>query len=285
MELTRRALLHTTAVLGTTAVAGCGMAPQVESDGNVLFAAPLSTIPVVGTSQLFSVRRIYCVGRNYAAHAREMGSDPTREPPFFFQKPRDAIQVVAEGVTIDHPYPPMTKNYHYEVELVAALGKGGRKVSADAALALVYGYAVGLDMTRRDLQRMMGDQQKPWELGKAFDRSAVDHSPPPGRRHRTSRAGGDLAEVERRNQAVERSEQDDLERRGADREPVPVLRALRGRHHLLGHARKRRPGCRGRRPRGARGRALQSQRSHCLIVPRSIPGVLTPRMGAHIVAA
>lgn len=173
MELTRRALLHTTAVLGTTAVAGCGMAPQVESDGNVLFAAPLSTIPVVGTSQLFSVRRIYCVGRNYAAHAREMGSDPTREPPFFFQKPRDAIQVVAEGVTIDHPYPPMTKNYHYEVELVAALGQGGRKVSADAALALVYGYAVGLDMTRRDLQRMMGDQQKPWELGKAFDRSAV----------------------------------------------------------------------------------------------------------------
>jgi fumarylpyruvate hydrolase len=121
----------------------------------------------------FSVRRVYCVGRNYAAHAREMGSDPTREPPFFFQKPSDAIQLVPEGVTIEHPYPPMTKNYHYEVELVAALDKGGKNIPIERALDLVYGYAVGLDMTRRDLQRMMGDQQKPWELGKAFDHSAV----------------------------------------------------------------------------------------------------------------
>src|SRR6185503_6859343 len=110
--------------------------------------------------QSFAVRRIYCVGRNYAAHAREMGSDPTREPPFFFQKPRDAVQIVPPGITIDHPYPPATKNYHYEVELVAALGRGGKDVPIQRALDLVYGYAVGLDMTRRDLQRMMGDQQK-----------------------------------------------------------------------------------------------------------------------------
>ena len=137
------------------------------------FSVASSTIPVAGTNLPFEVRRIYCVGRNYAGHAKEMGSDPTREPPFFFLKPRDAIQVAPEGVTIDHPYPPMTKNYHYEVELVAALGLGGRDVPVERALDLVFGYAVGLDMTRRDLQRQMGDQKKPWELGKAADHSAV----------------------------------------------------------------------------------------------------------------
>ncbi|MDO9216315.1 MAG: fumarylacetoacetate hydrolase family protein, partial [Lacisediminimonas sp.] len=127
---------------------------------------------------------IYCIGRNYAAHAREMGSDPTREPPFFFQKPTDAIQLVPVGQTVDHPYPPLTKNYHYEIELVAALAKGGRNIPIDKALELVYGYAVGLDMTRRDLQRFMGDQKKPWEIGKSFDRSA-----PIGPIHPVSRVG------------------------------------------------------------------------------------------------
>ena len=130
-------------------------------------------IPIAGSDQTFPVRRIYCIGRNYAAHAREMGSDPTREPPFFFQKPTDAIQIAPPGETIDHPYPTLTKNYHYEVELVAALGKGGRDVPVDRALELVFGYTVGLDMTRRDLQRAMGDEKKPWEIGKSFDRSAV----------------------------------------------------------------------------------------------------------------
>jgi 2-keto-4-pentenoate hydratase/2-oxohepta-3-ene-1,7-dioic acid hydratase in catechol pathway len=101
-----------------------------------------------------------------------MGSDPTREPPFFFQKPTDAIQNVAPGTVADHPYPPLTKNYHYEVELVAALHRGGRNVPVDRALELVFGYALGLDMTRRDLQRAMGDEKKPWEIGKSFDRSA-----------------------------------------------------------------------------------------------------------------
>jgi fumarylpyruvate hydrolase len=144
-----------------------------DANNDVLFAQPGSFIPVVGTGQRLQVRRIYCVGRNYAAHAREMGSDPTREPPFFFQKPTDAIQLVPEGVTIEHPYPAMTKNYHYEVELVAALGKGGSNIAVDEALEHVFGYAVGLDMTRRDLQRAMGDIKKPWEVGKAFDHSAV----------------------------------------------------------------------------------------------------------------
>jgi 2-keto-4-pentenoate hydratase/2-oxohepta-3-ene-1,7-dioic acid hydratase in catechol pathway len=130
------------------------------------------------------VRRIYCIGRNYAAHAREMGSDPNREPPFFFQKPSDAVQFVAPGSTGEHPYPPLTKNYHYEIELVAALHRGGRNVPPEQALDLVYGYAIGLDMTRRDLQRAMGDEKKPWEIGKSFDRSA-----PIGPIHRVAQVG------------------------------------------------------------------------------------------------
>jgi 2-keto-4-pentenoate hydratase/2-oxohepta-3-ene-1,7-dioic acid hydratase in catechol pathway len=113
-----------------------------------------------------------------------MGSDPTREPPFFFQKPSDAVQFVPPGVTVDHPYPTLTKNYHYELELVAALHKGGKNVPVEKALELVYGYAVGLDMTRRDLQRGMGDQKKPWEIGKSFDRSA-----PIGPIHRVAQVG------------------------------------------------------------------------------------------------
>lgn len=136
------------------------------------FEVARTVVPIAGGNQVFPVRRIYCVGRNYAAHAREMGSDPTREPPFFFQKPTDAIQYVAVGTIADHPYPSLTKNYHYEIELVAALKRGGRNISADNALECVFGYAVGLDMTRRDLQRAMGDQKKPWEIGKSFDRSA-----------------------------------------------------------------------------------------------------------------
>ena len=149
-----------------------------------MFAVAQPMLPIVGTSDMFPVRRIYCIGRNYAAHAREMGSDPTREPPFFFQKPSDAIQFVAPGTTADHPYPTLTKNYHYEIELVAALDKGGRNVSPDQALGLVFGYAVGLDMTRRDLQRAMGDEKKPWEIGKSFDRSA-----PIGPIHRVAQIG------------------------------------------------------------------------------------------------
>lgn len=137
-----------------------------------IFEVAYGEIPVAGTDQVFPVRRIYCIGRNYAAHAREMGSDPTREPPFFFQKPGDAVQAVLPGVVAEHPYPPLTKNYHYEVELVAALGKGGRNIPIEKALDCVFGYAVGLDMTRRDLQSEMKDQKKPWEIGKAFENSA-----------------------------------------------------------------------------------------------------------------
>lgn len=163
-------------VLTVAAAAAAGsMVPRAAGASDTpkpLFEVKSTFIPVVGRSEVFPVRRIYCIGRNYAAHAREMGSDPNREPPFFFQKPTDAIQIVQPGSVADHPYPSLTKNYHYEVELVVALKKGGRDIPADKALDCVFGYAVGLDMTRRDLQRAMGDQKKPWEIGKSFDRSA-----------------------------------------------------------------------------------------------------------------
>ena len=167
----RRAALHSAAALTlSAATSGCATATSVAPA--TPFAVPATTVPIVGSAQLFPVRRIYCIGRNYAAHAREMGSDPTREPPFFFQKPTDAIQNVAPSIVADHPYPSLTKNYHYEVELVAALHKGGRDIAPERALDCVYAYALGLDMTRRDLQRAMGDEKKPWEIGKSFDRSA-----------------------------------------------------------------------------------------------------------------
>jgi fumarylpyruvate hydrolase len=137
------------------------------------FAVRASYIPVAGSDEQFPVRRIYCIGRNYRAHSIEMGSNPDREPPFFFQKPTDAIQHVPAGTVADHPYPTLTKNYHYEAELVAMIGKGGRSIPVAQALDHVWGYTLGLDMTRRDLQRAMGDEKKPWEIGKSFDHSAV----------------------------------------------------------------------------------------------------------------
>lgn len=171
----RHLLQSTTAVLGGAIAAGCATVTTGSiANGSVktVLDVAVTTIPVVGTSEVFPVRRIYCIGRNYAAHAREMGSDPTREPPFFFQKPTDAIQYVAPGTTGSNPYPSLTKNYHYEIELVAALKSGGKDIPIADALQHVYGYAIGLDMTRRDLQRGMGDEKKPWEIGKSFDMSA-----------------------------------------------------------------------------------------------------------------
>jgi 2-keto-4-pentenoate hydratase/2-oxohepta-3-ene-1,7-dioic acid hydratase in catechol pathway len=168
VKMKRRNLLQSAAALAAGFVATGSARAQPRSP----FAVAPTFIPIAGGDQLFPVRRIYCIGRNYAAHSREMGSDPTREPPFFFQKPTDAVQIVPPGETVDHPYPSLTKNYHYEVELVAALNKGGRNVPIDRALELVYAYTAGLDMTRRDLQRAMGDEKKPWEIGKSFDHSA-----------------------------------------------------------------------------------------------------------------
>ncbi|MCM2320441.1 MAG: fumarylacetoacetate hydrolase family protein [Pseudomonas sp.] len=131
-----------------------------------------ASLPVAGSGQQFPVRRVYCVGRNYAAHAREMGFDPDREPPFFFCKPADAVVPVAKGQVLELDYPVETSNYHYEIELVVAIGKGGRDIPQEQANEHVWGYAVGLDMTRRDRQMQMREMGRPWELGKAFDRSA-----------------------------------------------------------------------------------------------------------------
>jgi fumarylpyruvate hydrolase len=128
------------------------------------------SVPVQGGGQ-FPVRRIYCVGRNYAEHAQEMGFTG-REPPFFFLKPADAIVYVPEGETGAVDYPTLTSNFHHEIELVAAIGSGGRDIQAADAAAHIWGYAVGLDMTRRDLQGDMKKQGRPWCIGKAFDQSA-----------------------------------------------------------------------------------------------------------------
>jgi fumarylpyruvate hydrolase len=138
------------------------------SDHGFVVAAPHPvSLPVVGTGQRFPVRRIYCVGRNYVDHIREMGGDEARDPPVFFQKPADSI--VEDGGTV--PYPPMTSDLHYELELVVALKGGGFNLPAARALDQVYGYAIGIDMTRRDRQRDMGKSGLPWEIGKSFDHS------------------------------------------------------------------------------------------------------------------
>lgn len=130
---------------------------------HVIDAPKAATIPVVGSDKTFPVRRIYCIGRNYAAHVEEMGGDADRDPPLFFQKPTDAV--VNSGATI--PYPTKTSNYHHEVELVLAIGKGGRSIPEAEAQSHIWGYAVGLDMTRRDIQ----GGGLPWEIAKSFDHS------------------------------------------------------------------------------------------------------------------
>jgi fumarylpyruvate hydrolase len=137
------------------------------------------SVEIKGRIERFPVNRIYCVGRNYAAHAREMGNDPDREPPFFFTKPANAVVPNHSRI----PYPPRTSNLHHEIELVIAIGKGGKNIPIDSAVEHVFGYAVGNDLTRRDLQFEARDKGRPWDTGKAFDRSAPVTAihPTPGR--------------------------------------------------------------------------------------------------------
>ncbi|MCU0941516.1 MAG: fumarylacetoacetate hydrolase family protein [Hydrogenophaga sp.] len=137
----------------------------------LFYPTPTVSVPVVGRNERFPVHRIYCVGRNYEEHAKEMGFTG-REPPFFFLKPADTIVVADEGRTATIPYPTLTKNFHHEIELVVAIGKGGSHIKAADAMQHVFGYATGLDMTRRDLQGDMKKQGRPWCIGKAFDHSA-----------------------------------------------------------------------------------------------------------------
>jgi len=138
---------------------------------STLFNIPVPTLPIVGKSERFPVRRIYCVGRNYVEHAKEMGFTG-REAPFFFLKPSDAAVPVEAGQTGSIAYPSLTKDFHHEIELVAAIGTGGKNIKAADAAKHIYGYAVGLDMTRRDLQGEMKKQGRPWCIGKAFEQSA-----------------------------------------------------------------------------------------------------------------
>lgn len=140
---------------------------QAKMPHYVVQPAPIPTLPVAGTDAVFPIRRIYCVGRNYAEHAIEMGHDPNREPPFFFQKNPDNIALDGR-----FPYPPKTSDVHHEIELVVALAKGGADIPVERALDCVYGYAVGLDMTRRDLQGEAKKMGRPWEVGKAVEASA-----------------------------------------------------------------------------------------------------------------
>ena len=134
----------------------------------VVAPPPVAAIPVKGSDAMFPVRRIFCVGRNYAEHAIEMGSDPTREPPFYFAKPADAV--VINGA--DMPYPTVTKSLHHEMELVVAIGVGGKNIPVADALKHVWGYCAGLDMTRRDIQNEAKKTGRPWDMGKGFDKSA-----------------------------------------------------------------------------------------------------------------
>ena len=133
------------------------------------FSVAVPSVEIAGSTGRFPVRRIFCVGRNYAEHAREMGGSPEREPPFFFAKPADAVV----GGTADIAMPPRTANLHHEIELVVALGSGGRDIAGDAAIAAVFGYAVGNDLTRRDLQAEAKGAGRPWDMAKGFDHSAV----------------------------------------------------------------------------------------------------------------
>ena len=141
------------------------------------FAFPphaITSLPIAGTDSRFPIRRVFCVGRNYADHAREMGAADQadgREPPFFFMKPADAVVGGEDEIAV--AYPPMTKNLHHEVELIVALGAGGVNVAVDAAKGLIFGYAVGLDLTRRDIQGKAKEKGHPWDMGKGFDQSAV----------------------------------------------------------------------------------------------------------------
>ena len=132
----------------------------------------IPAVPVAGGELSFPVRHIYCVGRNYAEHAKEMGGDAAKEPPFFFTKPADAIVPVVPPAIADVKYPMATKNYHHEIELVVAIGGRGAGIAPERAEELIYGYAVGLDMTRRDLQNDMREKKRPWDIGKSFAHAA-----------------------------------------------------------------------------------------------------------------
>ena len=195
---------------------------------------PQPSLPVVGESGSYPVRRIWCVGRNYLEHIREMGNDE-RAPPFFFAKHADML--VADGATI--PYPPLTKDLHHEVELIVAMKSGGVNIPADKALDHVCGYGVGIDLTRRDLQIASRKKERPWEIGKSFDYSAPCSRAAAGLQDRPSRQGQDLADRQRHRDPEGRPHRTDLERARDHLAAVAAGRARRRRHHHDGNAGRR----------------------------------------------
>ncbi len=182
-------------------------------------AAPRPTVEIAGGALRFPVRRIFCVGRNYAEHAREMGGGGERAPPFFFTKPADAVMLNGSEI----PYPSRTANLHHEIELVVALGGGGRDVVPAEALALVFGYAVGCDLTRRDLQAAAKDQGKPWDTAKGFDHSAPVTPIAPVAKA-TIRRGQDLARGQRQTAPAGRHRGHDLEGARDHRRALDLVR-------------------------------------------------------------
>ena len=271
----RRTLIATGALALAGAATQSGRA-EAQTAAKPIFAIPAITIPIVGETEVFPVRRIYCIGRNYAAHAIERGSDPTREPPFFFQKPTDAIQNVAVGTVADHPYPSLTQNYHHEVELVAALKSGGTNIAPEQALEHVYGYTLGLDMTRRDLQNGMAAEKKPWEIGKSFDHAAVlGPIHPVAKVGHLTRGAISLA-GQRHHPAAFRPRPHDLERRRANLKTLRGVRTQGRGHHLFRHPGKCRPGGQRRRAAGQAGRPagyVDPDRVRC---PRRLGPIITP---------
>ncbi len=210
----------------------------------VIPAAPQASIPVAGESKAFPVRRIWCVGRNYLEHIREMGNDE-RAPPFFFAKHADMLE--PDGATI--PYPPLTKDLHHEVELIVAMKSGGLNIPADKALDHIYGYAVGIDLTRRDLQQAARKKERPWEIGKSFDHSAPCSALQPASRIGHPFERQDLALGQRHRAAEGRPHRTDLERARDHLAIVAAGRDRRRRHHHDGHAGRRRRGLARRQDR------------------------------------
>jgi fumarylpyruvate hydrolase len=138
-----------------------------------VFEPSITSCAILDSNDKFPVRRILCVGANYVAHALEMGRDPSREPPFFFAKPTDAIVKADRGLNKNISYPPGTNNFHYEMEMVVAIGKNAQNLEPEESLNVIWGYGAGIDLTRRDLQKIAKDKGRPWELGKGFDHSAI----------------------------------------------------------------------------------------------------------------
>ena len=191
-------------------------------------------VPVKGSKAAFPVHRIYCVGRNYAAHTVEMGGDPDRDPPFFFQKNPDNL--VLDGA---FPYPTASKDVHHEIEMIVALKSGGNDIPLEKALDCVYGYGVALDMTRRDLQGKAKDLGRPWEVGKAFEASAPCTALVPASEIGHPSKGAIWLDVNGGAQADRRSQPDDLESAGNDQLSLRPLHAEAGRSHSVGNAIRR----------------------------------------------